>query len=206
MSASSSHLNIAAPMVAPHNSCPGAPIPDCYGQTRIVSLPRDPLCIFAYWEITFETIQHVQAQFGAHVFSESTAVLRLHEVEENSRKILSFLDIPISIDAGRWYIHLPKEGGLWQVEIGLKLKNGDFIRLAASDFVRAPSLCDTSDCPQDWASVQEWAKKFFLGSFAGGSSEKFPLWMQQRELFKNRSSWNNAQQNASTPIKKESSL
>nr|MBA3685609.1 DUF4912 domain-containing protein [Planctomycetota bacterium] len=45
---------------------PGLPIPDRYGRDRLVLMVQDPFHVFAYWEVSADTLARARAAAGAN--------------------------------------------------------------------------------------------------------------------------------------------
>ena len=113
--------------------CDKSPIPEFYGQTCVVLLPRDPHWIFSYWEVTDFSAQEIKSIHGNDIFSRSQAALRAHQSES-----AHFFDIDVTLNAKNWYLRTDREGASWFVELGLKTPEGQFIVLAKSNVITLP--------------------------------------------------------------------
>jgi hypothetical protein len=110
-------------------------IPKQYHITYIDVLIRDPLWVFAFWEIKgFDKALYEKADDfeGYH--------LRIIPLTFENRQVPgrddSFI-IPVGIDDSAWYIGFPPSGGRFKVEIGLT-RGGDTVGLAVSRPFRLP--------------------------------------------------------------------
>src|SRR3990172_6233590 len=59
---------------------PGKPLPDTYGDNCLVIMPRDPLCLFAYWEATADRLDALRDQAGRETWQTGQATLRVYDV------------------------------------------------------------------------------------------------------------------------------
>src|SRR3990167_6325968 len=84
----------------------GAPIPDGYGQTCAVLLPRDPAWMFCYWELSEATASELKSKYGKDIFSRSTPTLRRFRVklEGGKPEHLGHVDTPVALEARNWYL------------------------------------------------------------------------------------------------------
>lgn len=139
----------------------GSPVPENYGQTMLVAIPKNPSWLFVYWEITSQSWQTIKKEFGENIFNNSKTILRLYEIESLADPVpLNFQDIEINLDAKNWYVTVPKECSLWKMELGFRLQNGRFIRIITSNLIQPPSVsCRTKQ--KNYSSFQSGNKKNF---------------------------------------------
>jgi len=144
-------------------------IPGEYGRTHAVLLPRDPTCLFSYWEVQPQTLDLFRKQFGAEVINSSRPVLRVFEVDQQSgnggRERLAS-EIAVSLEARNWYIHVKEPGRHWFVELGLVTPDGRFLLLARSNKVNLPlgRVSDVTDLR--WMVLKEGYEQL-LGELSG---------------------------------------
>ena len=88
----------------------GSPLPEGYGDTRVVLLPRDPRWMYTYWEVAEGTSREIKAKFGEDIFLTSQPTIRMHEVEvrNGTARSLRFLDVAVVLDAKNWYLTTDK--------------------------------------------------------------------------------------------------
>ncbi len=112
------------------------PIPERYGETKVVLLVKDPDWAFVYWDIEISRLREIKKKL-----EESDFVLRIYEFEEPSSKSESeysfYFDIPIQITDFSWYVNLPNRGSYYRAEIGLVNSSG-FELIASSNIVSTP--------------------------------------------------------------------
>ncbi len=182
-------------MNAPQGSQPfggyierGPELPQSYGVTRLVILPRDPRWIHCYWEIASYTWQEIERTVGGAARSSGRPVIRFFTSDESK-----FFDVPVHIDARNWYIQMPEGGGFWVAEIGLVLPDGRFVRLARSNQIKMPSGQVSNVLDEKWGIVKaEWERLFQLsggGKLGAGSLEITKMLAQRWEFLKSISSW-----------------
>ena len=186
----SSHLN--APAVSSNGSYieRGPDLPRDYNVTRLVILPRDPLWIFAYWEIASATWADVEHSFGAQALQEGRPVLRL---SARRGHVESTFDVAVDLAARNWYVATPLRGGLWVGKLGLVLPDGRFAVLAESNEVHMPNGEVSSVIDEKWGQLSGSWKQFFElsgGGRLGGSSLELTRLLGQRwEFLRAGSSW-----------------
>src|SRR3989344_2170041 len=105
----------------------GAPIPQGYGQTCVVLMPRDPSWMFCYWELTEATANELKSRYGEDIFSRAAPTLRRYRIrlEDGKPRILGHVDCTVALEARNWYLQAEEEGSSWFVELGLKRPNGE---------------------------------------------------------------------------------
>jgi len=110
-----------------------APLPERYGDNRLVAMARDPRCVFVYWEFTQDTSDRVRREGGASVWEESDFILRVF-VEGGS-----YFDVDVPRYARQWYVLLEHGGGACYLELGLRRRDGVFFSLLRSNRVQLPA-------------------------------------------------------------------
>jgi len=171
----------------------GAPLPENYGETRIVLLPRDPNWMFTYWEITEQSAKDIKNKYGENIFVTAQSIIRMNEINAQNLQPIRFVDIAVSLDARNWYLRSDKQGTSWFVELGLKTADGRFILIAKSNLVTLPmgSVSDILD--EKWVSIKEDLEKMLKASGGGkvgmGSLELARMLAQRWEMLSQISSW-----------------
>jgi ABC-type phosphate transport system substrate-binding protein len=121
-------------------------LPDGYGESRIVLLPRDPQWAYAYWDIPNEHKEAVRRQGG------QTLVLRLADVTDlgsNAHNPHSLQQYDCDELARDWYLPIPVSDRDYLVEIGYLTADGHWLMVARSQAVRIPPVY-----PSDWFDEQ----------------------------------------------------
>src|SRR5262249_44761981 len=70
---------------AEHSVDAGAPLPEGYGDNRLVIMTRDPFWFFAYWEVTPERAEQLRVAHGRNCWDEATLTLRVYDLGESSQ-------------------------------------------------------------------------------------------------------------------------
>ncbi|MCX7841585.1 MAG: DUF4912 domain-containing protein [Clostridia bacterium] len=102
--------------------------------TRIVLLPRDPNCLFAFWEISNDLKDSFIREFSKDVWDKSYPALRI----TNISKSYSFF-IRIDDYISSCYINVEDSNNLYSAELGRKTSENFFINMASSNHVYTPS-------------------------------------------------------------------
>ncbi len=127
-------------------------LPEVYNETRIIVLLRDPAWAFAYWDIHDGTLQEllnddefeelflrvVELQERSAGSRSSHANRNNHANNRENLKAVASFDIPVQPSDGSWYIHLPKQGTYYRIDL-LSRIGGKTSRLALSNIIAVPS-------------------------------------------------------------------
>ena len=112
-----------------------ADLPDGYGESRIVLLPRDPKWAYAYWEISNEHKEELRQQGGERL------MLRLYDVtdiNQNVQAAHSMQQQDCNEMARSWYIEIPVSDRDYSAELGYLTADEGWLMLARSAPVRIP--------------------------------------------------------------------
>ncbi|BAU11509.1 Rho termination factor domain protein [Leptolyngbya sp. NIES-3755] len=141
-------------------------LPDGYGESRIVLMPRDPQWAYTYWDLPNEHKSELRTQGG------QTLVLRLYDVTDINLEHQS----PHSLQqfecdelARDWYVPIPVSDRDYLVEIGYLTGDGRWLMLARSLPVRIPPVYPSAwENDQfvtiDWDRELQGQTSFTLGS------------------------------------------
>jgi len=117
-------------------------LPEGYGESRIVLMPRDPQWAYVYWDISNEHKEELRRQGGSRL------ALRFYDVTDVD---LSYQN-PHSLQqyecdevAREWYMPVPVSDRDYVAEIGYVCNDGRWLVLARSTPVRIPPVY-----PSDW--------------------------------------------------------
>lgn len=117
-------------------------LPEGYGESRIVILPRDPQWAYTYWDISNEHKEELRRQGGQQL------TLRLYDstdVDLNYQAPHNVQEYPSDELAREWYLPIPVSDRDYTVEIGYRCADGRWLMLARSSAVRIPPVY-----PSDW--------------------------------------------------------
>ncbi|GAP94864.1 phosphate-binding protein [Leptolyngbya sp. NIES-2104] len=121
-------------------------LPNGYGDSRIVLMPRDPQWAYAYWDIPNEHKSEVRSQGG------QSLVLRLYDVTDidlERQSPHSLQQLECDELARDWYLPIPVSDRDYLIEIGYITGDGRWLRLARSLPVRVPPVY-----PSGWEDDQ----------------------------------------------------
>lgn len=111
-------------------------LPQKYNQTVIRLLVQSPTRMFAYWEVSDNTIK----EFNKHHdnYSNCIAVLKVTNLTHNYS-----YSIPVSPFANNYYIDVEDSGCNYKVELG-RIEKKNFINLYTSNIAMVPSSSPAS--------------------------------------------------------------
>ncbi|HIK56342.1 MAG TPA: DUF4912 domain-containing protein [Synechococcales cyanobacterium M55_K2018_004] len=121
-------------------------LPDGYGESRIVLMPRDPQWAYAYWDVPNEHREELRRQGGYRL------ALRFYDVTDidmNFQRPHSVLQYECDELAREWYLPIPVSDRDYLVEIGYITLDGRWLVLARSTPVHIPPVY-----PSDWIEDQ----------------------------------------------------
>jgi hypothetical protein len=117
-------------------------LPNGYGESRIVLMPRDPQWAYAYWDLTNEAKEEARRQGGQQL------ALRIYDVTDVNLGIQSphsIQEYPCDEIAREWYLPIPVSDRDYVIDIGYRATDGRWLLLARSAAVRIPPIY-----PSDW--------------------------------------------------------
>lgn len=140
----------------------GAPLPQLYGEDRLVILPRDPHCIFCYWELSPSTRETLKEQAGAERWPDLSLLLRVFKHScSDLKKVEGYFDLHLGRQEQHRYIAVPDADRPYHLELGWTPPQGSFQVLLRSRSVRTPrdGISDLVD--EDW-QLPDWkARKLY---------------------------------------------
>lgn len=119
-----------------------ADLPDGYGESRIVLMPRDPRWAYTYWDTPREHKEDLRRQGGQNL------ALRLYDVtdvdleHQNPHSVQQYDCEEMARD---WYLPIPVSDRDYLCEIGYLTPDGRWLLLARSNVIRIPPVF-----PSDW--------------------------------------------------------
>ncbi|MBC7825785.1 MAG: DUF4912 domain-containing protein [Candidatus Parcubacteria bacterium] len=119
-----------------------AELPEGYGESRVVIMPRDPQWAYTYWDVPNEHKEDLRRQGGQQL------ALRLYDVTDISidyQSPHSVQEYPCDELAREWYLPIPVSDRDYTVDMGYRCADGRWLMLARSAPVRVPPVY-----PSDW--------------------------------------------------------
>lgn len=121
-------------------------LPNGYGESRIVLMPRDPQWAYAYWDLPNEQKEKLRQQGGVRL------ALRFYDVTDvnlSYQRPHSLQQYECDELAREWYLPVPVSDRDYVVEIGYITGDGRWLLLSRSAAVRIPPIY-----PSDWIDDQ----------------------------------------------------
>ena len=134
----------------------GSPLPEGYGENRLVMMTRDPFWFFAYWEITHERAEQIRVAHGRDSWDKSVLILRVYDLGEASQTSIenaASFDVPVQKFARQCYAQVPIAGHGYVADLGLRWPDGKFVSLFRSNVIKQPAGQVSDQVDQQWASV-----------------------------------------------------
>jgi uncharacterized protein len=132
-------------------------LPKDYGDTKIMILPRDPLWLYAYWEVAAETNGKVRQKLGDNKFNSSRWILRVYDVtgiKFDGLYANRYFDVVISSGADNWYVNVREADRNWCVDLGMITPEGEFIVIARSNILTMPHRGVSPIMDEQWAMLE----------------------------------------------------
>ncbi|MBE9062529.1 DUF4912 domain-containing protein [cf. Phormidesmis sp. LEGE 11477] len=136
-------------------------LPEGYGESRIVLLPRDPEWAYAYWDVSNEHKEQLRQQGGQRL------MLRLYDVTDldmTTQAPHSMQQVDCHEMARSWYLEMPASDRDYRVEIGYLTADDRWLVLAKSAPIRVPPIY-----PSGWVKDQfvaiDWQEQLAGRSF-----------------------------------------
>ncbi len=121
-------------------------LPEGYGESRVVLLPRDPQWAYVYWDVPNDHKEDLRRQGGVRL------ALRFYDVTNldlNYQRSHSMQQYECDELAREWYLPVPISDRDYAVEIGYLTMDGRWLMLTRSAPVRIPPVY-----PSDWVEDQ----------------------------------------------------
>lgn len=135
---------VKAPAPAPIvGANPGLPVPEHYGNDRLVLMVQDPHHVFAYWELQPETVARASSQ--AH--GGGTPVLAIHTGGNTEFR-------EVDLRGGNYYLAVGPDQD-YEAELALRDRQGKLHTLARSNKVHTPTPSISARIDEQWMGVDE---------------------------------------------------
>lgn len=188
-SGASSPKGTPSPQTRPGYVDRGGPLPDGYGETLIILLPRDPQWIFAYWEISEATKEEIKSKYGAPIFQKAKPAIRVYDITNvsvfNGNNANRSFDIFVTQEAKNWYIYVGMPKRAYCADLGLLTDEGTFITIVRSNIVSTPAGGISEIYDEQWMLVKEDFEKLMkvsgIDKLGGSSAEALRMLTKRLE-------------------------
>ena len=131
-------------------------IPWTYGYDRVTGMPVDPDRLFVYWEVTDQSLERARAGLGA---GGKDCWLNLRVYDSTGRifdgtNAHSYFDHGLDRADRQWFFHIGKPSSSAFVDVGLKSREGYFIKIARSGRIDFPRREAAPFTEPEWLSVR----------------------------------------------------
>ncbi len=122
-----------------------AELPEGYGDSRIVMLPRDPQWSYVYWDVPNDYRESKRQQGGTQL------ALRLYDITDISegQRPHSMQEYSCDETAREWYVPIPVSDRDYVIELGYRCDDGRWLNLVSSARIHIPPVY-----PSDWVADQ----------------------------------------------------
>jgi hypothetical protein len=136
----------------------------------VVILPKDPVWIFAYWEVSTYKFGELSRQYNSD-FDPSAFAIRVYDVtgiDFNGSNAHKWFDIYANYDSLSCYINVGEYNRSLVVDVGFIIK-GKFVSVARSNVLTMP-VCGISDIPDEFWGTLKFDFERFLKKNNGSSN------------------------------------
>jgi hypothetical protein len=131
-------------------------IPDHYSRTELVLMVMDPLHLFAYWEVTPESLREAQDALGAEM-DGARAVVRFYDISlihfDGANAHHTF-DIDIGLEARGWYVPVWTADKSYCADLGFVARTGRFHAIVRSNVIQTPRDGVSGNTDERWMRVK----------------------------------------------------
>lgn len=127
----------------PQEADPGLPIPDSYGEDRLVLMVQDPNHLFAYWELTGGALDQAREQLGEN----GAPVLVLYGDDNTEQR-------DIDLAGGNYYLAVAPNTA-YRADLAIRGSDGRLVVVVASSEVTTPAAGPSERLDEEWMAVDE---------------------------------------------------
>ena len=114
--------------------------PETYGTDRVRLLVKDPEWLFAYWDLSPQSVSTLRRELGERGLALTRLTLRITDPGHGGTSI-----ILLPYGARAWYVHADKASRSYRALLGWTLPSGQFRTLAESNLVSTPRTGPSPD-------------------------------------------------------------
>jgi len=130
-------------------------IPWGYNRDRVSSVAVDPNLLFTYWELRDETLEAARKQFGPGGI-DATLTLRVYDTSGrifDGNNAHSYFDQDVHRTDRQWFCRVGKPNSSAHTEMGLRGRDGRFMRIVRSGRVDFPRSGPAPGGSLEWMRV-----------------------------------------------------
>src|SRR4051812_6116838 len=131
-------------------------IPWDYSMDRVTAMPVDPEKLFVYWELTDDAIAKARPQLGAGG-PGAWINLRVYDTTGlifDGSNAHSYFDHKVERHERQWFFQIGKPSSQALIEIGLRSREGFFVKIARSGRVEFPRRTFSGVVDREWMTVK----------------------------------------------------
>lgn len=131
-------------------------IPWSYGYDRVTGMAVDPERLFVYWEVSDDSIARARAGLGA-AGQDAWLSLRIYDTTGrifDGTNAHSYFDHGLDRGDRQWFFHVGKPASSAFVDIGMKSREGFFVKIARSGRIDFPRREPVAWVEPEWLSVR----------------------------------------------------
>lgn len=142
--------------VSEHREWLTKPMPETYGENKIVCMVKDPYWLFVYWDVQENRVEEAE-RTSRTAGKNPKLTLRVNRLGEGdpAHPAPSHQDIEIVGFTKSWYIDVGVPDQSFTVEIGVKDDSEKFISIARSNAVKTPGARISGVESAEWRSIPE---------------------------------------------------
>lgn len=130
--------------------------------THCVLMPRDPHCLYAYWDYTQQDTDRARRQMKP-ASADAHLVLRMYDitlVEFSGSKANHKWDIEVGFTTKNRYISVSHDNAIYCAELGLRSGVNRFIPITRSNIVRTPPQSTSPRNDLIWQDIKAHKESF----------------------------------------------
>ncbi len=131
-------------------------IPWAYDYDRVTGMAVDPDLLFVYWEVTDQSLERARAGLGTGG-KDSWLNLRVYDSTGrifDGTNAHSYFDHGLDRADRQWFFHIGNPGSSAFVDVGLKSREGYFIKIVRSGRIDFPRRESAPFSEPEWLSVR----------------------------------------------------
>ena len=133
------------PPASPAGGEAGLELPDAYGTQRLLLTARDPLWLYAHWDLTREQLRGYNAQAR-----DRHLALR---VFQGMIGPVPFVEVAVHPESRHWFVHVGRGGEKFLAQLGYYLPDNSWVTIATSDATLTPPDTISEDGSVRFATI-----------------------------------------------------